>query len=52
MLVEKTPCIENGEIGVALVNGNEATVKKIIKNDNMICVLVASVFLYVPMYLQ
>lgn len=39
LLVEKTPCIENGEIGVVLVNAHEATVKKIVKNDNMITLI-------------
>ena len=39
LFVEKTPCLNNGEIGVVLVNGNEATVKKVIKNDNMMTLL-------------
>lgn len=39
LFIEKTPCIENGEIGVVRVNGDEATVKKIIKNDNMMTLL-------------
>jgi repressor LexA len=39
LLVEKVPDVENGEIGVVLVNGFEATVKKIVKNDNMITLI-------------
>ncbi|HZK19528.1 MAG TPA: S24 family peptidase [Treponemataceae bacterium] len=39
LLIEKTPCVENGEIGVVLVNAHEATVKKIVKNDNMITLI-------------
>lgn len=39
LLIEKTPCIENGEIGVVLVNNHEATVKKVIQNDNMITLI-------------
>lgn len=39
LLIEKTPCIENGEIGVVLVNGHEATVKKVVKSDNMITLI-------------
>lgn len=39
LFIEKTPCIENGEIGVVLVNNHEATVKKVIQNDNMITLI-------------
>lgn len=39
LLIEKTPCIESGEIGVVLVNNHEATVKKVIKNNNMITLI-------------
>ncbi len=36
LLIEKTPCLESGEIGVIRVNGDEATVKKFVRNDNLI----------------
>jgi len=39
LLIEKTPCIENGQIGVVLIDGMEATVKKVVKNDNMITLI-------------
>lgn len=39
LLIEKTPCIENGKIGVVLINGLEATVKKVVKNNNMITLI-------------
>lgn len=39
LFIEKTPYLENGEIGVVMVNGNEATVKKIIRNENMITLI-------------
>lgn len=39
LLIEKTPCIENGEIGVVLVDGLEATVKKVIQNGNMVTLI-------------
>ncbi len=34
LLIEKTPCIENGEIGLVLIDGMDATVKKVIQNGN------------------
>lgn len=39
LLVEKTPCIENGEIGVIRINGFEATVKKVVLNNEMITLI-------------
>lgn len=39
IVVEKTNIIENGEIGVILVNGYEATVKKVVQNKNMITLI-------------
>lgn len=39
LIVEKTSCIDNGEIGVVTVNGYEATVKKIVQNENMITLI-------------
>lgn len=39
ILIEKTPCVEDGEIGVVLIDGMEATVKKVIQNKNMITLI-------------
>lgn len=39
LIVEKTPCIENGEIGVIRIDGLEATVKKIVINGEMITLI-------------
>lgn len=39
LLIEKTPCIENGQIGVVLIDGMDATVKKIVQNNNMITLI-------------
>jgi repressor LexA len=39
LIIEKTPCIENGEIGVIRINGFEATVKKVVLNDDMITLI-------------
>lgn len=39
LIVEKTPCIENGQIGVVRIDGLEATVKKIVLNDEMITLI-------------
>lgn len=39
LLVEKCCCIENGEIGVVLIDGLEATVKKVVQNNEMITLI-------------
>ena len=39
LVIEKTPCIENGEIGVIRINGFEATVKKVVLNNEMITLI-------------
>lgn len=39
LIVEKTPYIENGEIGVVRIDGLEATVKKIVINGEMITLI-------------
>ena len=39
LVAEKTNIAENGEIGVILVNGYEATVKKVVHNKNMITLI-------------
>lgn len=42
LVIEKTPCIENNEIGVVRINGNEATVKKVVINGDMITLIPCS----------
>lgn len=39
LIVEKTPYIENGEIGVVRIDGLEATVKKVVINGEMITLI-------------
>lgn len=39
LIIEKTPCIENGEIGVIRIDGLEATVKKVVLNNEMITLI-------------
>lgn len=39
LLIEKTPWVENGTIAVVLIDGSEATVKKVIQNENMITLI-------------
>lgn len=49
IIVEKTNTIENGEIGIVLVNDYEATVKKVVKNKNMITLIpMSSNSIYTP----
>jgi repressor LexA len=49
LLIEKTPCIENGQIGVVLIDSLEATVKKVVKNNNMITLIpMSNNPIYVP----
>jgi repressor LexA len=39
IVVEKTGIIDNGEIGVVLINDNEITVNKVVHNQNMITLI-------------
>lgn len=39
LLIEQTDYIENGDIAVVLIDGQDATVKKVIKNENMITLI-------------
>lgn len=49
LLIEKTPWVENGSIAVVLINSTEATVKKVIQNENMITLIPMSTNpIYVP----
>lgn len=42
LVVEKTPCIENNEIGIVRIDGLEATVKKVIISGEMITLIPCS----------
>lgn len=42
LLIEKMPCVENGTIAVVLIDGNEATVKKVVIKENMITLIPCS----------
>ena len=42
LLIEKTPCIETGEIGVIRINSYEATVKKVAIDKNIITLIPCS----------
>lgn len=39
LLIEKAPWVENGTIAVVLIDGMEATVKKVIQNENMVTLI-------------
>lgn len=39
LLIEQTDYIENGDIAVVLIDGQDATVKKVIKNENMVTLI-------------
>lgn len=39
LLIEKAPWVENGTIAVVLIDGLEATVKKVIQNEDMITLI-------------
>ncbi len=39
VLVEQTSCLESGQLGVVLIDGGEATVKKVVMNSNMITLI-------------
>ena len=39
LVVEKTPCLENGQIGVIRIGGMEATVKKVVISGSMITLI-------------
>lgn len=49
LLIEKCDDVENGTIAVILIDGMEATVKKVVKNENMITLIPMSTNpIYVP----
>jgi repressor LexA len=39
LIIEKTPCLNNGDIGVVLIDGLEATVKKVVQEQNLITLI-------------
>ena len=49
VIVREQPDVESGEIAIVLVNGDEGTVKKLVKYDNGSIALVASNPAYSPM---
>lgn len=49
VIVRKQNDVDSGQIGIILVNGDEATVKKVIKKENGI-MLVANNSAYDPMF--
>lgn len=49
VIVRKQSDVDNGQIGIILINGDEATVKKVIKKENGI-MLVANNPMYEPMF--
>lgn len=50
IIVKKQNTIESGEIAVVIVNGNEATVKKIIKQKNGITLMATNTDVYSPTF--
>lgn len=49
VIVREQPDVESGEIAIVLINGDEGTVKKLVKYDNGSIALVASNPAYTPM---
>ncbi len=49
IICAETPCVESGTVAVVLVNGNEATVKKVVKHKEGLS-LVAFNPAYSPMF--
>ena len=50
VIVRKQPYIESGEIAIVLVNGCDATIKKIIKQDNGILLVASNAEVYQPTF--
>lgn len=49
-IVRKQPCVESGEIAIVLVNGNDATCKKIQKQENGITLIGYNTAVYSPTF--
>ena len=50
VIVQKQPCVESGEIAIVLVNGNDATCKKIQKQENGITLIGYNTAVYSPTF--
>lgn len=50
VIVKKQDDVESGDIGVVIVNGSDATVKKIMKQDNGILLIASNQIAYSPMF--
>jgi repressor LexA len=50
VIVRKQEDIESGEIGVVIVNGSDATVKKVMKEDNGIMLVATNNNVYTPRF--
>lgn len=50
VIVRRQPDVESGDIAVILVNGSDATIKKIVKQDDNGIFLIASNSTYTPKY--
>lgn len=50
LIIRRQSDVENGEVAIALVGGEEATVKKVIKHDNGISLVPFNTASYSPMF--
>lgn len=50
VIVQKQPCVESGEIAIVLVNGNDATCKKIQKQEGGITLIGYNTAVYSPTF--
>jgi repressor LexA len=50
VIVRKQDDIDSGEIGVVIVNGSDATVKKVMKQENGIMLVATNQVVYPPKY--
>lgn len=50
VIVRKQPCVESGEIAIVLVNGNDATCKKIQKQESGITLIGYNTAVYSPAF--
>ena len=48
VIVRKQPDLESGEVGIVLVNGDSATVKKVVKHDDGISLIAYNATCYPP----
>ena len=50
VIVQKQPCVESGEIAIVLINGNDATCKKIQKQESGITLIGYNTAVYPPTF--